>query len=189
MAAPDMLTNWSLLLVEDEEENADEESDAGFEESSMSCKVILPSELSSMLADIHPHCSLLRSALIMLISLSLSPKGSRCVAKDATVPPPIDDVYELFFMYGAEAIDMAPLKEDPPLPKEVGFRAILSLNDNLGLRAASTADLLTQTLVPLLLLVLYEDLIVGDFGPCELAGALSSIAPEALFLSSKFGLS
>lgn len=57
--------------------------------------------------------------------------------------------------------------------KEFGFRDILSLKESLGFLAASTADLLTQTLVPLALL-LYPGLMVGAevlssaFGPSEL---------------------
>lgn len=163
-ADPGMTTGSLLLQLDDVEENkeADDEAsdDAEFSGTSSSCKVILPLEESIMQADVHPHCSVERFELEPT-SLSLSPKGSRCVAKDATVAAPRDDVSEVFLANGAEATDIELLKEDPVEdPYNAGFLAIFSLNEIRGLRAASTADRLTQTLVPFLLL-LYPDPMVG----------------------------
>jgi len=69
---------------------------------------------------------------------------------------------DVCLLYGAEAIDIEPLNEDPPLKEAFngGFRDNFSLKERRGFRTVSKADFLTQTLVPLLAL-LYSDLIVG----------------------------
>lgn len=87
---------------------------------------------------------------------------SRCDENDATDPPPPIDVRDACLLYGAEAIDIEPLNEDPPLKEAFsgGFRDIFSLKERRGRRTASNADFLTHTFVPLLLL-LHSDLIVG----------------------------
>jgi hypothetical protein len=120
------------------------------------------------------------------ISLSLSLKRSRCEVKDATDAPPIVDVIEVCLIYGAEAIDMELLKEDPPLYEAVndGFRDIFSLNESRGFRTASTADFLTQTLVPLFLLVNSDRILVFGFSGLvsTLFDVFSSIDSVTLFL-------
>ena len=137
-----------------------------------------------MQADVHPHCSLERLEFVKgvipiePISLSLSPKISRCDVNDATETPPPTDRMEDCLANGAEAIDIEPLNEDPPF-KDVfndGFRDILSLKESRGLRTASMAGFLTHTLV-ILLLLLYSEIILGvvvlflmlDFEISELA--------------------
>jgi len=150
MADAGSITIWSLLLlvllipVEEDEVSDDDE----FTGISSSCRVMFPSEESTIHAEVHPHSpdrlAFCKKGAIPIepISLSLSPKRLRWDENDATDPlqPAVKDACLLKFM------------DPPPLNEEVfmeGFRVIFSLKERRGLRTASTAVLLTQTLVPL----------------------------------------